>query len=259
MLMQATMQAELQEKREIAVDVEVKAPTVQSVDVTVAVAAKSGYAFAEVQAAVEQSVTAFFTGTLLGKPVRLAELGVAPVSSVANVLSIKFTFMSFGTWFILWNILLFLVQLIILGREFKPAMIMQVPVAVIFGWFNDLTRSCIDFITPSGYISRLILVAMSIICIALGVALMVLSDTTVNPPDAFVRVVAGKLKKNFGDVKVAFDVSSVALAVILSLIFFDLTVVGTREGTVIIAVCTGFVVKFFTKLLKAPMTKILDK
>ena len=190
---------------------------------------------------------------------RLAELGVAPVSSVANVLSIKFTFMSFGTWFILWNILLFLVQLIILGREFKPAMIMQVPVAVIFGWFNDLTRSCIDFITPSGYISRLILVAMSIICIALGVALMVLSDTTVNPPDAFVRVVAGKLKKNFGDVKVAFDVSSVALAVILSLIFFDLTVVGTREGTVIIAVCTGFVVKFFTKLLKFPMAKILDK
>jgi len=71
----AGLQAELQERREIAVDVEVKAPTVQSVDVTVAVAARGGYAFAQVQAAVEQSVTTFFAGKLLGKPVRLAELG----------------------------------------------------------------------------------------------------------------------------------------------------------------------------------------
>lgn len=190
---------------------------------------------------------------------RLAELGVAPVSSVANVLSIKFTFMSFGTWFMLWNILLFLVQPLILGRDFKLSMLLQAPVAVIFGWFNDLTRACIDFITPGGYISRLILVLLSIICIALGVAIMVIAEATVNPPDAFVRAVASRLKKNFGDMKVAFDVGSVALAVILSLLFFDLTVVGTREGTVIIAVCTGFVVKLFTKLLKAPLTKFLDR
>lgn len=69
------LQAELQEKREIAVDVEVKAPTVQSVDVTVAVEAKGGMAFADVKSAAEQSVTTFFTGRLLGKSVRLAELG----------------------------------------------------------------------------------------------------------------------------------------------------------------------------------------
>lgn len=69
------LQEELQAKREIAVDVEVKAPTVQSIDVTVAVAAKEGTAFADVKAAVEQSITTFFTGRLLGEPVRLAELG----------------------------------------------------------------------------------------------------------------------------------------------------------------------------------------
>lgn len=71
----AGLQAELQEKREIAVDVEVKAPTVQSVDVAVAVAPKSGAAFGTVKAAVEQSIETFFTGRLLGRPVRLAELG----------------------------------------------------------------------------------------------------------------------------------------------------------------------------------------
>jgi uncharacterized phage protein gp47/JayE len=69
------LQAEFQEKREIAVDVAVKAPTVCTVDVTVAVAPEEGTAFDEVKAAVEQSVTTFFTGHLLGKAVRLAELG----------------------------------------------------------------------------------------------------------------------------------------------------------------------------------------
>lgn len=69
------LEAELQEKREIAVDVEVKAPTVQSVNVAVAVSPKSGTDFETVKALVEQSVATFFTGRLLGCPVRLAELG----------------------------------------------------------------------------------------------------------------------------------------------------------------------------------------
>lgn len=69
------LQAELQKKREIAVDVAVKAPAVESVDVTVAVAAGEGTDLDALRAAVEQTVTNFFTGRLLGKPVRLAELG----------------------------------------------------------------------------------------------------------------------------------------------------------------------------------------
>lgn len=69
------LQAELQEKREIAVDVEVKAPAVRSVDVTVAVTGAENVKFDALKAAVEQTVTNFFTGRLLGKPVRLAELG----------------------------------------------------------------------------------------------------------------------------------------------------------------------------------------
>lgn len=69
------LQAELQEKREIAVDVKVKAPEVRSVDVSVGVAAETGVDFDKVKADVEQCVAAFFTGRLLGCPVRLAELG----------------------------------------------------------------------------------------------------------------------------------------------------------------------------------------
>lgn len=71
----AGLQAVFQEKREIAVDVEVKAPSVQAVHVTVALETAPNSTFSSVKAAAEQAITTFFTGRLLGRPVRLAELG----------------------------------------------------------------------------------------------------------------------------------------------------------------------------------------
>lgn len=43
----------------------------------------------------------------------------------------------------------------------------------------------------------------------------------------------------------------------LSLVFSDFTIVGTREGTVISALLTGVVVKCFTKMLKGTIDGIL--
>jgi uncharacterized phage protein gp47/JayE len=71
----AGLQAELQEKREIAVDVAMKSPNVQTVDIAMEIAAGAGLPFAEVKAEAERVVTAYFGGELLGKAVCLAELG----------------------------------------------------------------------------------------------------------------------------------------------------------------------------------------
>lgn len=66
---------DLAERREIAVDVQVKAPAAQTVDITVELAAEENADFSVVKAAVEQTIISFFNGRLLGRPVRLAELG----------------------------------------------------------------------------------------------------------------------------------------------------------------------------------------
>ena len=66
---------DLQEKREIAVDVKVKAPAAQTVNVAVALAVKEGADFQRVKARAEQALAGLFTGRLLGRPVLLAELG----------------------------------------------------------------------------------------------------------------------------------------------------------------------------------------
>ena len=67
--------AHLEERREIAVDVQVKAPEVRTVDVSVQVAARPGADFNTVRQAVESAVRGWFDGRLLGQSVLRAQLG----------------------------------------------------------------------------------------------------------------------------------------------------------------------------------------
>ena len=70
----AAVEMDLQKKREIAADVKVLAPTVETVAVTAALKAAPGYTFAEVKAGAQSALEALFTGELLGKSVTTARL-----------------------------------------------------------------------------------------------------------------------------------------------------------------------------------------
>lgn len=85
------------------------------------------------------------------------------------------------------------------------------------------------------------------------------ANVVMNSGEAFVKAVSDTVHKEFVSVKVVFDISCVIVAVVLSLIFFDFHVMGTREGTIIAAVLTGFVVKFWNKLVRKPLEKLLVK
>lgn len=71
----AELQTVFQKTREIAVDVQVKAPTAVPVNVTVAIETEPNAEFDAVKTAVEAALAAFFNGKLLGGAVTLAELG----------------------------------------------------------------------------------------------------------------------------------------------------------------------------------------
>lgn len=80
------VEADLQAKREIAVDVRVLAPEPSSVDMAVELDVGEDGDFEAVRGAVEAAVAEWFTGKLLGKPVLLAELGrlIYAVDGVKN-------------------------------------------------------------------------------------------------------------------------------------------------------------------------------
>lgn len=69
------LRSELAAKREIAVDVQVLAPTERTVDVSAELAVEEGTDFAAVSEAAERAVRSYFTGKLLGEAVLTAKLG----------------------------------------------------------------------------------------------------------------------------------------------------------------------------------------
>ena len=69
------LQAYFEERREIAVDLKVRAPRTAVVNITVQVEAREGWDRAEVLSRVERAVREWFTGRLLGQDILRAKLG----------------------------------------------------------------------------------------------------------------------------------------------------------------------------------------
>ena len=188
-----------------------------------------------------------------------AELGVSPISSVPNVLSYKFTFFTIGSWLIVWNCILIGGQILILRKKFQPIQLLQVPLSFLFGYFTDICLWCVSPIPTDRYPLRLLMVFIGIVILGLGISLAVIANVIMNSGEAFVKAVADTIHKEFGNVKITLDILYVISAMILSLFFFDFTIVGAREGTVLSAILTGFIVKFFSKRLNKPLIGILTK
>ncbi len=200
----------------------------------------------------------FFSG--LGVAVtKRGGLGVSPISSVANVISIKLPFFTLGTWLLIWNCVLILGQILILRKQFKPIQLLQIPLSVLFGWFTDFGVWLAGYIPADLYAVRLALVLVGTAILGFGIALAVIANVIMNSGEAFVKAIADKTRFAFGNVKIAFDISCVMLALLLSLLLFHGDIVGMREGTVLAALFTGQAVKFFQKRLQTPLQKILTK
>lgn len=187
-----------------------------------------------------------------------AELGVSPISSVANVMSCKFTALSLGVWLIIWNCILIAGQIIILRKKFDFVQLLQIPLSFLFGWFTDICMKIVSPIAADSYIVKIILVLVGIVILSFGIALSVIANVIMNSGEAFVKAISDTINKNFGNIKIIFDVLCVVIALVLSLIFFKGKIIGTREGTIISALLTGAIVKFFTKLMNKPLNKILS-
>jgi len=186
------------------------------------------------------------------------DLGVSPISSVANVMSIKFPIMTLGSWLIVWNCVLIVAQVIILRRYFKIYQLFQIPLSFLFGWFTDFGMWIASFIPVPNYIVKLVMLLFGIVVLSFGISLSVIANVIMNSGEALVKAISDTIHKEFGYVKVAFDVACVIVAVVLSIIFFQGKIVGTREGTIISALLTGLVVKFITKHTRGFVMKAIQ-
>ena len=115
------------------------------------------------------------------------------------------------------------------------------------------------YIPVLNYFVRISLVVCGTVILAFGIALSVIANVVMNSGEAFVKAVSDKTGMKFGDVKIGFVICCVVVSVVISLLFFSGSIVGTREGTILTALFTGVVVKVFIKFFEKPFSKLLTQ
>lgn len=176
-----------------------------------------------------------------------ADLGTSPISSIPYVLSLNFPF-TLGQFTIAFSLLLILIQLVILRRNFKAEHLLQIPISILFGYFIDLTMVMLFFVNPQSYLSSVVYLLIGCVILGFGVYTEVLANVAMLPGESFVRAVSSTWKTEFGSTKVAFDVSLTVIAAVLSMIFAH-RLDGVREGTIIAALLVGFIARLFGRRL----------
>lgn len=194
-------------------------------------------------------------------------LGTSPISSVPYVLSLQYS-LSIGTTTVIINMIFLLAQIVILRRKFQYVQLLQIPMTIIFALFIDLTMDLLNMIAPEMYVSQLVTVLLGVSFIALGVTLQVIGNVVMLAGEGIVNAIATQYHCDFGSTKTGFDICLVLTAAGLSWLCFG-EIRGIREGTVVSAVITGSIARFFIHKLsyidnsgqvifRLPFTKAAD-
>jgi hypothetical protein len=177
-----------------------------------------------------------------------AEIGMSPISCFPYVMSLVCSKFTLGEWVLIWNVLFALLQIPVMGKEYKLYLLTQVPLAFLLGYFTDFAKYLISGVTVESYAVSIVLIVLGTMCTALGVYLTVNAKLIMNGPEAFLRAVSDRTHIKFGTLKSIFDISNMVLAIISSLLIFH-KLYGVREGTVFAAVFTGVFVNVYTKIV----------
>ena len=174
-----------------------------------------------------------------------AALGTSPISSLAYVLSL-FTPLTVGTATIGMHCVLIALQICLLRRDYQKVQLLQLPAALLFGYLTDFALWAIENVTASSYLMQWLLCVIGIVLVGIGVSFEVTANVVQLAGEGMVLAVCKAFSTKFGATKVGFDVTLVAIATALSLIFLH-RVAGVREGTVAAALCVGMIARQVNK------------
>ncbi len=187
-----------------------------------------------------------------------SNLGSSPVASVPFMFNLT-TGLEMGLATIMWQSFLVLLQFILLRRDFKPWILLQLITGFLFGYCNTFACWVFGlFPAPQSIVMRLLFTCIGFVVGGFGVWLYSSSDVINMPSEGIVVVIAEKLGKPFHIIKIFFDVSSVVIAGSCCLIFIrSLGSVGI--GTVIIAIMLGTMVGVYSRAWGNKLKGIFEK
>lgn len=178
-----------------------------------------------------------------------ASLGTSPISSVPYTLSLAFT-PTLGMFTLYMSIVLIIIQLILLRKNFPKQYWLQLPISFLFSGFIDLTMYLLNALAPETYIVKFLCLLLGCAILGFGVFMEIVADVVMLPGECFVNAISKTFHTDFGKTKVAFDSSMAISAAIMSLILFR-ELAGVREGTIIAAVLVGMIARFLKRKIGA--------
>ena len=185
----------------------------------------------------------------------IAGLGTSPISSVPYTLSL-FIPLSVGAFTIIMHVVFILLQIAILRRRYCPFQLLQLPVALLFGYLTDLALYVLGSIVCTTYLQQWICCLVGILLVGIGVSLEVTSKAAPLAGEGMILAICQVFSIKFGTMKVVFDVTLVCTAIVLSLLFVG-HIAGVREGTVAAALLVGTIARQCNWLLqRTPLGKL---
>lgn len=201
----------------------------------------------------------FFIGLLLTSFgvafVTKTSLGTSPIAAIPYSLSLVLPQLSMGTWVVLFNLLLVVIQCLIERKNaVKFQVLFEVIIAFLFGYGVDLSMLCLQFLSPEHYVAKLISLVIGSGILAFGAFLEVTANVTMLPGDAFVNAIARPLHKEFGGVRTVSDLTMAILAAVICLLCLH-KLSGVREGTIIAALLVGNLVRLYARIFSGAARK----
>ncbi len=179
------------------------------------------------------------------------DFGISMIVAPAYILSEKLG-ITFGQSEYIIQAILFIVFCIIV-KKVKPIFLISFLTCIIYGLVLDLWRVIIPAfnpqITPPGTLDlwvRIVFFIVGMILTSLAVALSFKAYIYPQVYDFFVNETTKFYKIGISKFKTIFDMSFLAIGVIMSLIFFK-GFVGVNWGTLVMAVFNGSIISFFSK------------
>lgn len=174
-----------------------------------------------------------------------SDMGTSPISSIPYTLSIGLP-LSLGMFTLFFSLILIVIQLIIMRKNFPKQYWLQIPVSLIFSYFIDLTMSMLDFLEPQNYFFQAVSLVVGCLVLGTGVFMETAANVVMLPGECTVKAITTVSKIDFGKSKIAMDVSMSVIAALIGVIMYH-KLAGVREGTFVSALAVGFIARLLNK------------
>ena len=182
-------------------------------------------------------------------------LGTSPISSIPYTLSIGFT-PTLGMFTLYFSLLLIVLQLVILRKNFPREFWLQIPVSLGFSYFIDLSMALLSFLYPQGYPVKAVILLLGCLVLGVGVFMEMAANVVMLPGECTVKAISSTWHTDFGKTKIAMDVTMAATAAVLGLVLYQ-ELTGVREGTFISALLVGAIARTIHRQINPQVQNLL--